>query len=130
MFYICYINWWRLLFFLCPTLNKTKHDLDCSLRNTQECRIKSLFKETDTKASKHLGLTSVFVPFCLCSGGWRSRSHSPAVSWERLGGQRVPTRHRAGRSTLTDMFQCSTVHRTGDHPINIQHPTSNPCTIE
>lgn len=36
----------------------------------------------------------------LCSGGWRSRSHSPAVSWERLGGQPVPTRHRACKSTL------------------------------
>ena len=58
-----------------------------------------------------LGWT-VFVSLCLYSGGWRSRSHSPAVSWERLGGQPIPTRHRAGKSTLTDMFLCSLVTRT------------------
>lgn len=31
------------------------------------------------------------------SGRWRSRSHSPTVSWERLGGQPIPTRRRAGK---------------------------------
>lgn len=54
----------------------------------------------------------VSLSVSLCSGGWRSRSHSPAVSWERLGGQPVPTRHRAGKSTLTDMFQWSSVATT------------------
>ena len=58
-----------------------------------------------------LGWT-VFVSLCLYSGGWRSRSHSPAVSWERLGGQPIPTRHRAGKSTHADVFLCSLVTRT------------------
>lgn len=55
-----------------------------------------------TASCKERTQTSGFVSLSLHSGRWRSRSHSPAVSWERLGGQPIPTRRRAGKSCICD----------------------------
>lgn len=90
---------------------KTNQHVDLALKKLHHKGAYLGNKKTANNANNMVWPLYLSLSVLLCSGGWRSRSHSPAISWERLGGQPVPTRHRAGKSTLVDMLQCSSVSK-------------------
>lgn len=103
---------WSDMQLVMTELEKNSLFFEHSLRSENSKELMKVTQATNNQNNENWPLhLSHFCPVCVsrCSWGWRSRTYSPAISWERLGGQPVPTRRRAGKSTHKHMVLCCSV---------------------